>query len=79
MLPQEKFHLVRVFSGDKVFGFQFFDSNLQLKFEIGHCQNASVTEVVLHEKEQIIGFTAKPWEKWGNIYSDLQFMICKLN
>ena len=37
MLPQERFHLVRVFSGDKVFGFQFFDSNLQLRFEIGHC------------------------------------------
>ena len=37
MLPQEKFHLVKVFSGDKVFGFQFFDSNLQLRFEIGHC------------------------------------------
>ncbi len=46
--------------GGFIRGFKFFDQNQTLIFKIGHVMYGTVTEVVLEDKEQIVGLVYKP-------------------
>lgn len=63
MIPTNgrRIEMIKIYYEDKIYGFKFLDENQNLKFEIGHCKEGSVTEVLIQPNEQIIGCSAKRW------------------
>jgi len=67
--------IVHVYYGSFIVGFKFFDKDHSQIWDIGEVdqKECKVDEVVLNEKERIVGVSAKLWGGSKSIYSNLRF------